>query len=197
MTNETTFQIIFFLAITAFLSIRMYYRLRTKTLQLNFTPSRDSVRMRMFLPLLGILLLGTFAWSINPRLMSWSALTVPEWLRWAGSGIVVVALGLLIWVHHTLSRSFSGNLEIRDQHKLVTRGPYRWVRHPMYSAIFLWAAGLALIAANWFIGMLPLAFGLFFAFRVPTEERMMVEAFGDDYREYMKTTGRFSPRLRF
>ncbi len=147
--------------------------------------------MRVLLLILGVLALGLLLWLINPSWMSWFALALPEWLRWSGFALVIAGLALLSWAHQTLSASFSGNLEIREQHKLVTNGPYRWIRHPIYAAIILWSAGLALITANWFIAFIPLAFALFFILRVPDEEKMMVEAFGDEYRDYMKRTGRF------
>lgn len=151
--------------------------------------------MRMLLLILSILLLGTLIWLINPDWMKWFAVALPGWVRWIGGGIVVAGLVLLIWTHQTLGTSFSGNLEIREQHKLVTTGPYRWVRHPMYSAILLWATGLSLITANWFVGLVPLAFSLFFIGRVLNEEKMMMEGFGDEYGSYIGRTRRFLPRV--
>lgn len=149
----------------------------------------------MVVSILGVLAIGLLLWLISPNWMRWSALVLPEWMRWSGFALVIVGLALLTWAHQPLSASFSGNLEVREQHKLVTTGPYQWVRHPIYSAIFLWSAGLALITANWFIGLIPLTFALFFILRVPLEEKMMVEAFGNEYRAYMNRTGRVIPRL--
>ena len=195
MITETPFQVALLLSIVAFLAIRVYYRLKTGTLHIDFTSSRDRTMMRLFVPILGVLLLGMFVWLINPSWMSVFALPLPVWVRWSGLGIVIVALSLLLWVHQTLSTSFSGNLEIREHHKLVTTGPYQRIRHPMYTAIVLWAAGLALITANGFIALLPFAFALFFMLRAPTEEKMMLEAFGETYQDYMQRTGRFGPRV--
>lgn len=195
MANETPFQITLLLSIAAFLVIRAYYRLRTGTLQFDISSSKDSKRMGIVVSILGVLAIGLLLWLISPNWMRWSALVLPEWMRWSGFALVIVGLALLTWAHQTLSASFSGNLEIREQHKLVTTGPYQWVRHPIYSAIFLWSAGLALITANWFIGLIPLTFALFFILRVPLEEKMMVEAFGNEYRAYMNRTGRVIPRL--
>ena len=181
MQTENKFQIIALTSILAFLAIRAYYRHKTGTLQLNLSPSRDSQRLKMFVLLLSVLALGLLIWLINPGWMRWSNLALPEWMRWSGFVLVIVGLGLLSWAHQTLSTSFSGNLEIRVQHKLITAGPYQWARHPIYSAIFLWSVGLALIAANWFVGLIPAAFALFFVLRVPLEEKMMAEAFGNEY----------------
>lgn len=195
MPNEVAFQIIVTLSMIAFLAIRLYYRLKTRTLRLELASSRDNKMMRRFLPILFILFLGILIWLLNPALMVWSALAWPAWVRWVGTVLVFVGLALLVWVHEALGANFSGNLEIREHHKLVTMGPYRWVRHPMYTAILLFVAGIALMTANWFIVLLPLAFALFFVLRAPNEEKLMVEAFGNEYQDYKKRTGRFLPRL--
>lgn len=148
----------------------------------------------MFRPILVVILLAMLTWLIDPGWMGWSALALPGWVRWGGVGIVIVALALLIWVYQSLGAGFSPTLEIREQQKLITSGPYQWVRHPMYTAMFLWAVGLCLITANWITVLAPVGFALFFMLRVPDEEKMMIETFGDEYRDYMKRTGRFFPR---
>lgn len=197
MPNGTPFQIALLFSIVAFFSVRAYYRSKTMgTLRPDAPSSRESKFIRMYIPIWGVVWLGMLIWLINPDWMIWSTLSLSEWLRWSGVGIVVIALALLIWVHQTLSTSFSGTLEIRERHKLITTGPYRRVRHPMYTAIFLWALGTSLITSNWFNFLFPLAFALFFILRAPNEEKMMVETFGDEYRAYMKQTGCFLPRLR-
>lgn len=195
LSTERPFQITLLLSLVAFLAIRAYYRQKSGTLRLDLSPSRDSRMMKVFLAVLSVLVLAMLAWLINPDWMRWSAVALPEWVRWTGAGMVVAGLALLIWAHQTLGASFSGNLEVREQHRLVTNGPYHWIRHPIYSAILLWSAGLALITASWFLGLIPIAFAGFFTARAPNEERMMVEAFGDQYRAYMKQTGRFLPRV--
>lgn len=151
--------------------------------------------MRILLVVLDSLAIGLLLWLIVPNWMSWSAVALPEWMHWSGFALVVAGLALLTRAHRTLSSSFSSNLEIREQHQLVMTGPYQWIRHPIYSAISLWSAGLALMTANWFVGLMPVAFALFFMLRVPLEEKMMVEAFGKEYMEYLNRTGDFVPRL--
>ncbi|HMN14115.1 MAG TPA: isoprenylcysteine carboxylmethyltransferase family protein [Bellilinea sp.] len=195
LLSERPFQIALLLSLLAFLAVRAYYRQKTGTLRLDFSRSQDSRMMRLFLVVLSMPALAMLAWLINPDWMWWSAVALAEGVRWIGAGMVVVGLALLIWSHQTLDTSFSGNLEVREQHKLVTTGPYHWIRHPIYSAILLWSAGLALITASWVVGLIPVAFTVFFMARVPNEERMMMEAFGDAYRANMKQTGRFLPRV--
>jgi protein-S-isoprenylcysteine O-methyltransferase Ste14 len=99
-------------------------------------------------------------------------------------------------VQWVLGKNFSPVLHVREEHTLVTEGPYRWVRHPMYTTMFVFGGGLLLLTANWIIGgpMLVAAVAVVLL-RVDREEAVMIEQFGDEYREYMEHTGRFLPRL--
>jgi protein-S-isoprenylcysteine O-methyltransferase Ste14 len=110
---------------------------------------------------------------------------------------VLPALGSLwlFWrTHRDLGRNWSVSLEVRDRHELITVGVYRYVRHPMYSAFFLWAIAQFLLLPNWVAGLTGIiGFGTLYAFRVGREERLMLEAFGDEYRTYMKRTARVLP----
>jgi len=111
-------------------------------------------------------------------------------------GIVVFALSLLLFhrTHRDLGRFWSVTLEIRQSHQLITTGVYRHVRHPMYSAFFLWAIAQALLLPNWIAGPAGLVgFGTLFAFRVGREERMMEATFGEAYRAYAARTRRVVP----
>jgi protein-S-isoprenylcysteine O-methyltransferase Ste14 len=116
------------------------------------------------------------------------------WVAWIG---VVPALGSLwlFWrTHKELGRNWSVSLEVRDKHELVTNGVYRYVRHPMYSAFFLWAVAQLLLLPNWVAGVSGLiGFGTLFSFRVGREEQLMLEAFGEQYRAYMARTARIIP----
>ena len=113
-------------------------------------------------------------------------------------GLVAMAAGLwLFWRSHVdLGDNWSVTLEIDAKHQLVTRGVYRFVRHPMYTSFFVSGLGQALLLANWIAGPAALvAVAVLVWVRLPNEEAMMVEAFGDEYREYMRRTGGIVPRL--
>jgi protein-S-isoprenylcysteine O-methyltransferase Ste14 len=85
---------------------------------------------------------------------------------------------------------------VREQHRLITNGVYRRIRHPMYAALLLYSVGQALVIPNWVAGPSYLvAFAILFVFRVQAEERMMLEQFGDDYAAYMARTDRLVPRM--
>lgn len=117
-------------------------------------------------------------------------------LAWIGALIMVGALVLFYRVHRELGRNWSDSLQVRETHTLVTEGLYRYVRHPMYSAFFLWGLAQLFLLPNWIAGPAGLVgFGILFGFRVGREEQMMIDAFGDQYRAYMQRTARVIPWL--
>lgn len=117
-----------------------------------------------------------------------------------GAGIVGTVLHAagtwLLWRSHVdLGRNWSPKLEIVAEHSLVTEGVFRYMRHPMYAAHLLWALAQPLLLHNWIAGFSFLVTSLpLYLYRIPREERMMIEQFGDEYRAYMQRTGRFLPR---
>ena len=114
--------------------------------------------------------------------------------RALGVACLVVGLWLFYRSHDDLGTNWSITLEVREQHRLITHGVYRRIRHPMYTALLLYSVGQALVIPNWLAGPSYLvAFGIFFAFRVKAEERMMLEQFGDEYAGYAARTQRLVP----
>jgi protein-S-isoprenylcysteine O-methyltransferase Ste14 len=113
---------------------------------------------------------------------------------WLGLFVALASLAMFRLTHHALGRNWSVSLELREQHALVTQGVYRHVRHPMYTAFWLWAVAQALLLPNWVAGFAALVgFGILFFGRVAREERLMLEKFGDEYRAYMSRTYRLVP----
>ncbi|WP_112664319.1 protein-S-isoprenylcysteine O-methyltransferase [Microvirga flavescens] len=113
-------------------------------------------------------------------------------------GVIVTcaALAMFRLTHKALGRNWSVTLEVRENHKLVTEGVYRRIRHPMYTAFWLWAVAQALLLPNFVAGLSGIVgFGTLYLFRVAEEERLMIEAFGEPYRAYMARTGRLIPRI--
>jgi protein-S-isoprenylcysteine O-methyltransferase Ste14 len=112
------------------------------------------------------------------------------------AGVLCLALGLWIFrrSHADLGTNWSITLEVREEHRLVTHGVYRRIRHPMYLALLLYAVGQTLAVPNWMAGPSYLvAFGLLFALRVGPEERMMRDEFGAEYDAYVARTRRLLP----
>lgn len=84
----------------------------------------------------------------------------------------------------------------RREQALVTHGPYRWVRHPLYDVVFVWKFSKALLTANWLIGLLGLAALTMLVARTRVEEAKLAERFGEEYRAYAGRTGKFFPSLK-
>ena len=150
----------------------------------------------MEMVLLTLAWLGFFvplAWIASP------AFSFAEYPLRAGAlaaGIACLTAGLWFFYrsHADLGPNWSITLEVREQHRLITDGIYRRVRHPMYMALLLYSVGQALVIPNWVAGPSYLiAFGTLFVFRLRAEERMMLQQFGGQYAEYMARTRRLVP----
>ncbi len=114
----------------------------------------------------------------------------------AGILCFVAGLWLFFRSHVDLGTNWSITLEVREQHRLITHGVYRRIRHPMYTALFLYAVGQLLVLPNWVAGPSYLVpFAILFACRVRAEERMMIEEFGDEYAAYMARSKRLVPGI--
>jgi protein-S-isoprenylcysteine O-methyltransferase Ste14 len=124
-------------------------------------------------------------------------LFIPSWLRWLGFGLGAAGLLLLWWCHHVLGTNWQPDIAIRREHKLVTQGPYAFIRHPMYLSFILQGIGLTLIAANWVIAFFMLLPPIIaYLRRSKQEEVMLEEVFGDAYRDYKARTGSLFPRIK-
>ena len=110
------------------------------------------------------------------------------------TGCLLCILAFLA-VHWYMGNSWSWTPEMKEDHKLVTNGIFRWARHPMY-ACFAWLVPFSFFATgNWLVSLGLLVMVLNFSLiRVPHEEAILLELFGDDYRAYQKRVGMFSPK---
>jgi protein-S-isoprenylcysteine O-methyltransferase Ste14 len=142
-----------------------------------------------------ILWLSPLVYLINPAWMAWSKLWLPEWARWFGVVLGILCTAGIYWLFSSIGNGITPTSATRTEHKLVTSGPYHWIRHPLYTVGTSLFIALGLIADNWFIILLGLLTFLAMASRAPREEANLIEKFGDEYREYMKRTGRYFPRL--
>ncbi|MBN9147371.1 MULTISPECIES: protein-S-isoprenylcysteine O-methyltransferase [unclassified Nitrobacter] len=192
MSSVALGQTIWIVGIVAWFIIRYPYARRARR---TATLRRDGAwRERA---LLAVAFLGLFAIpALNlatgwPRAFAYDqgyGLLVP------GAALFALSLWLFRRSHKDLGRQWSAALEVREGHRVVRNGVYRSIRHPMYASFWLWAAAQACLLPNLVAalsGLLAVAL-LFFA-RVNFEERMMIEAFGDDYRRYMQETKRIIP----
>ena len=121
---------------------------------------------------------------------------LPVWCGCIGTVVFAGAIFMLWRSHVDLGRNWSATLRITGQHSLVTGGVYRHIRHPMYTAHLLWAIAQGLLLSNWLAGWAFLVLSIpLYVVRIPKEERMMLEHFGEEYRVYKSRTGRLIPRV--
>ena len=117
----------------------------------------------------------------------------PE-LAWLGAAVAIAAGAMFLATHRALGRNWSVSLDVREDHRLITEGVYRRVRHPMYTAFWLWAVAQALLLPNWVAGLSGVVgFGTLYFMRVAKEEQLMLETFGPDYAAYIARTKRLIP----
>jgi protein-S-isoprenylcysteine O-methyltransferase Ste14 len=174
-------------------ALRLYYQRQFR--DVRRTEARSIGRDKaLYWCVFGAFLLA-FLYAFS-SLLDFAQVPLAPALRWIGLPIGLTAILLLIATHRALGRNWSGVLEISDRHRLIVNGPYRRVRHPMYTALFCVALSNALLSANWLVAVTNLgAVTLMYIARVADEERMLVDQFGDEYRAYMRRTGRLIPRL--
>jgi len=155
-------------------------------------PALMLMRAVVALPLFASIVL----YLVNPELMRWSTFALPRAGQWIGAAFALAAVPLAWWVFRSIGSNVSETILIKKQHHLITHGPYRWVRHPLYATGSLLLIGIGLMAANWCIlGLTAIALAGMHALIIPREEQALIERFGDAYRQYMRGTGRVVPGI--
>ncbi|HYF65626.1 MAG TPA: protein-S-isoprenylcysteine O-methyltransferase [Herpetosiphonaceae bacterium] len=193
------FKAVYFAGVVGEIVLRMpYERQRRQIAKVDQRIPRSERAMfaGLSLGMLGLpLIYGLTPW-LDRADYRWSAAARTRAGR-LGCGLLAAALWLFWRSHRDLGANWSPTLEIGERQSLVTRGVYRRVRHPMYASQLLWGLAQALLLPNRIAGWASLAaFVPLYRSRVPSEERMMEDHFGADYRAYCQRTGRLLPRLR-
>jgi protein-S-isoprenylcysteine O-methyltransferase Ste14 len=197
MNQEGTFRVGLGVGFLAVLIITLYHRLRSWASKEALDRRQEGRFILATLRPVGLLLwVGVIAYLVNPAWMAWSSASLPAWLRWTGVGLFATGVGLLTWTLQGLGTNLTDTVVTRRAHTLVTHGPYRWVRHPFYDAMALLILAIALIAANWFVLATGALVFVLLAVRCRTEEANLLDRFGEPYRVYWQSTGRFVPKLR-
>lgn len=154
------------------------------------------IRNRLLWPLGSLAALASVIYIISPARMRWSEVLLPAGLRWIGIFLGAITVQLFLSIHEALGDNWAMPGVITDRQTLITTGPYRWVRHPMYMTLYVWTAAYFLISANWFIGASWLGLAVLATTMVPEEELALIEKFGEAYQTYMVRTGRFLPKIK-
>ena len=195
--NETIFRILAALVLFTGVGISSYYRRKAdRDSGEKISRKADGTFFMNLIRIGGLILwLSPLVYLINPAWMAWSKLGLPEGVRWLGVVLGVLCTAGIYWLFSSIGSGITPTSATRKEHKLVTSGPYRWVRHPLYTVGTSLFIALGLIADNWFIILLGVLAFIAMASRAPKEEANLIEKFGDEYREYMKRTGRYFPKL--
>lgn len=136
------------------------------------------------------------AYVLAPGWMVWSTFDLPPALRWSGLAIAALVVPpFVVWSQRSLGDNVSPTVVTRQNHQLVTRGPYRYIRHPLYAAGMVFFLAMAVAAESWFLPLIMLVVFPVLMARIPKEEAELEARFGDRYRRYKATTGRFLPRI--
>lgn len=195
--NENIFRIVAAIVLFTGIGISGYFR-RKADRESGETISRKvdgSVMMTAIRIGGAILWFSPLVYLLNPAWMAWSKIGLPESIRWLGVGIGILCTFGIYWLFSSIGSGITPTSATRKEHKLVTSGPYRWVRHPLYTVGSTMFIAFGMMADNWFIALLSILAFIGMAIRTPKEEANLIEKFGDEYREYMKRTGRFLPKL--
>jgi len=195
--NETIFRVMLPVVILAFVLHRGYYiKKHSRPDEETLAQREEGIASKVagLLGMIGFVAIAIFV--INPSWLAWADLTLPNWLRWTGIVIALFGFVLLQWAQSTLGKSWSDTPRMMKEQRLITSGPYHIIRHPIYTAFVLILGSTLLISANWLIGLAWLSMTLLeILSRIHFEESVMLEYFGDQYREYMNCTGRLLPKL--
>lgn len=200
MYTETIFRIVFWLLFGGLIVMQIYFASRVQQAGERVKADRKAieregwgyavVRAISSLALIAFLVLYT----INPSWMGVLSVPLPDWLRWAGIVLGAVSFVFYGWSQAVLGKAWSPHLQTRQEHSLVTAGPYARIRHPIYLAMLGFMTAIALVTANWFFIALLVVSIIVLALRIPKEEEMMIESFGEEYKAYMQRTGGLFPK---
>lgn len=195
--NENIFRILAAVILFTGVGISVYFRRKAdKETGERLSRSADGNAMMTVIRVFGLILwLSPVVYLINPSWMAWSKIGLPDWVRWLGVGIGALCVPGIYWLFSSIGTGITPVSATRKEHKLSTRGPYRWVRHPLYTIGSSFYISLGLMADNWFITFMGVLAFITMAIRTPKEEANLIEKFGDEYRQYMKRTGRFFPKF--
>jgi protein-S-isoprenylcysteine O-methyltransferase Ste14 len=195
MTNELSFRLITALVIMVAFATSIYFRHKAER-QGGQLQKNQGQRLLVPLRLLGVIgLLPLLGYIVNPDWVAWARFPLPVGVRWLAVVVALSCLPALYAVFSAIGNNISPTEATRRNHQLITHGPYRWIRHPLYTFGALWLLALAGVTTLWWLGLVLLPALLALGWRTRYEEANLLARFGDEYRAYMAQTGRFLPKL--
>jgi len=196
MPSENPYRLALVVVIVLTMAVTVYHRIQAASSGEKISHKDEGYLFAIVLRLAGLCLwISTFGYLLFPAAVQWTTMPLPNWLRWFGVVTGSLCSLLMYWTLSSLGKNLTDTVVTRAEATLVTHGPYRWVRHPFYVTAALLMASVTLLTANWLIGLSSIVVLGLLAVRTPKEERMLIERFGQQYRDYMAKTGRFIPRV--
>lgn len=154
----------------------------------------DGRAMQIALATSALIFYGSvLVWLIYPPALAWAAIALPAGARWLGAALVAAGMALGVWAIAHLGRNVTPTHVAREDASLVTSGPYRYVRHPLYASGLLLLPGCVLATSNVLVLTAGVAGLVAILIRVRREEAELVRRFGAAYTSYMTRTGRIVP----
>jgi protein-S-isoprenylcysteine O-methyltransferase Ste14 len=174
--------LIFLVGLAYYLLIRFKYQRPTSIQEKIERRSNTFDKALVMLVVIGQVVLPMI--FLTTSLLDWASYRSPVLATWLGAFVLIGGLCLSV------------SLDLYREHKLVTSGVYRLIRHPMYASFFAMAIAQVLLLSNWVAGWSALvATFVLYTVRKPHEEAMMIEGFGEEYHRYMRRSGSVLPRF--
>jgi protein-S-isoprenylcysteine O-methyltransferase Ste14 len=182
----------FYVVLGMFAASEWSIRFRSQRNRGGTRKDRGSFYVVVFTAVLGIGAAFALAHSVQS-----AGINVARWpIFIIGLAIVILGMALRRWAVLTLGQFFTVQVQVRSGQTVVDTGPYRWVRHPSYTAITMSFVGIGVALENW-LSLLVLivvpTIGL--VIRIRVEERALLEALGEPYREFSATRARLIPKV--
>jgi protein-S-isoprenylcysteine O-methyltransferase Ste14 len=178
-----------------FFAVGIYHRIRSAKSGDRLDRTKEGWPILIGLRVTGLATFASVAaWLWNPPWFAAVSFPMPNWARWVGVGGFAFSITWLIWMFISLGSNLTDTVETRRDAHFVDRGPYRYVRNPMYSGILIVGPSLGLALGTWLVPLATTVTFLILARRTRIEEMYLIARFGDQYRNYMNRVGRFFPR---
>lgn len=197
MNTEILFRLIYLIVFFTTIFISAYYRRKARIQGGTIHRSQEGLLILVGrLLLASLVLFFILSYPFYPDYVDWSSLTVPSWIRWLGIFVALTCPLLSFWLFRNIGSNISETVLTKQDHQLVTSGPYKHIRHPLYTTGILLILSLGTISGNWILILLAsLTFLIFRFIVIPKEEQKLVERFGEQYVSYRNYTGALFPKF--
>ncbi len=192
--TEINWKIVYIVLFVIWFFVRLIFAGKTKNQVSKKKVKPTSETLLVALNFVGMMILPLIAACTNS--LDGFCMHLPPLLKAFAAVVSLFNIFLFFIIHRDLGKNWSPILEIKENHTLVQDGIYKRIRHPMYLHIWLWVLTQGIILDNSLVFIFGVfAWSILYFIRVPREEKMLEEEFGQHYRDYMQRTGRVLPRI--